>query len=59
VPHVEVFQQNSLACSIQQSNNVAEVMNRSSSIFQDSFSHFCQIFSCGSGQRSSRVLVIN
>jgi len=59
VPHVEVIQQNSLAHSVRQSDSVANVVNRLSLVFQDSLSHFCQIFNHGSGRRSSRTLVIN
>jgi hypothetical protein len=50
-PHVELIRQNSLARSIRQSDNVANV-NRTSSVLPFSLSHFCHIFGRGSGQRS-------
>ena len=56
--HAELIQQNSLAHSIQQSDNIANVVNRSSSVFQDSLLHFCCIFGHGFRQRSSRMLFV-
>jgi len=38
--------------------NAANIVNRSSSVFQDSLSHFCHIFGSGSGLRLSRTLFI-
>ena len=49
---------NSLAHCIRQSDNVANIVNRSSSVFQDSISHFCHFFIRGSGRRPSRTLFI-
>jgi len=43
-PHVELIQQNLLACSIQQSDIVANIVNRSSSVFQDSLWHLLPHF---------------
>ena len=58
VQHVDLIQQNSLARFIRQSDNVVNIENRSSSVFQDSLLHFCHIFGRGSGRSSSRTLFI-
>jgi hypothetical protein len=56
-PH-ELIRQNSLARSVRQSDNVANVVNLSSSVFQDSLSQFCHIFGRGYGRRPSKTLFI-
>jgi hypothetical protein len=57
-PRVELIRQNSLAHSIRQSDNVANIVNRSSSVFQDSLSHFCHFFGRGYSRRPSKTLFI-
>lgn len=56
--HVELAQQNALACHLQQApqlRNIANIMDSPPTILEDSLTHFCSIFQCGAGWRPSIV----
>jgi hypothetical protein len=57
--HVEFVQQNALACSVWQSQNVVNVMDRSPTSLADNLTHFCNIFRCCAGWSSSRMFIVN